>query len=187
MNLLSAFLLDKIGLICEQIPPEEFEELTECAYEGLENKIPLGDHHSISIKEEYKMRIPRRFSAWMTNTVHEKMTRHCREYGFYNMPREGLFIPMMWVNRMKKGDQHQVHQHNNSLYSFSAYISCSNNDAPFFFMHSDHIEYLQINEHSCGNTLIFPSSLPHSVAMKTNDGERISVSGNIVFDWSLTM
>ena len=38
MNLLSAFLLDKIGLICEQIPPEEFEELTECAYEGLENK-----------------------------------------------------------------------------------------------------------------------------------------------------
>ena len=49
-------------------------------------------------------------------------------------------------------------------------------------MHSDHIEYLQINEHSCGNTLIFPSSLPHSVAMKTTDGERISVSGNIVFD-----
>ena len=115
MNLLSAFLLDKIGLICEQIPPEEFEELTECAYEGLENKIPLGDHDSISIKEEYKMRIPRRFSAWMTNTVHEKMTRHCPEYGFYNMPREGLFIPMMWVNRMKKGDQHQVHQHNKSL------------------------------------------------------------------------
>ena len=109
MNLLSAFLLDKIGLICEQIPPEEFEELTECAYEGLENKIPLVII-SISIKEEYKMRIPRRFSAWMTNT--EKMTRHCPEYGFYNMPREGLFIPMMWVNRMKKGDQHQVHQHN---------------------------------------------------------------------------
>ena len=174
-------VLEKVGLICELIPPQEFEELTECAYEALDAQIRLGDRDDVSIREEYQMRIPKKFSKWLIATCHNKMIRHHPEYGFYNLKEEHLQIPIMWTNRMRKGEQHQIHVHGNSLYSFSAYIACGDNDAPFFFMHSDCLEYLHINEHSRGNVLIFPSSLPHSVSLKKTDGDRISVSGNIIY------
>ena len=174
-------VLERIGLICEWIPPEEFAELTECAYEALEKKTPLGDKADVSIREEYEMRIPEKFSKWLINVCHNKMFKHHPEYGFYNLKEEHLTIPLMWTNRMKKGEQHQIHVHNNSLYSFSAYIACGDGDAPFFFMHDDRIEYIPINEHSSGNVLVFPSSLPHSVSLKRTDGDRVSVSGNMIY------
>ncbi len=174
-------VIERAGLICEWIPPEEFEELTECAYEALDEMNPLGDKGDVSIREEYQMRIPKKFSRWLIDVAYNKMFKHRPEYGFYNLKQEHLQIPVMWTNRMRKGEQHQIHVHSNSLYSFSAYIACGDNDAPFFFMHDDRIEYLYINENSRGNVLLFPSSLPHSVSLKKTDGDRISVSGNMIY------
>ena len=88
----------------------------------------------------------------------------------------------LWVNRMHKGDQHFPHQHDSSFYSFSAYIKTTADDAPFLFIKNDRGEPVNIGEESMGHVLIFPSTLVHTVYPKQTDGERISVSGNIIID-----
>ena len=78
-------VIERAGLICEWIPPEEFEELTECAYEALDEMNPLGDKGDVSIREEYQMRIPKKFSRWLIGVAYNKMFRHRPEYGFYKL------------------------------------------------------------------------------------------------------
>jgi hypothetical protein len=81
---------------------------------------------------------------------------------------------------MEKGDQHYPHMHENSFYSFSCYISTTNDDAPFYFIKDNKGTKVDINKSSEGHVLIFPSQMIHTVYPKKTDGQRVSVSGNIV-------
>ena len=91
-----------------------------------------------------------------------------------------LYITHSWVNVMEKGDQHYPHMHENSFYSFSCYISCANGDAPFYFIKDNKGTKVDIDKSSQGHVLIFPSQMIHTVYPKKTDGQRVSVSGNII-------
>lgn len=175
------FLLDQVILVA-QIDPEAFQELSDHAYNALERKHPLRDDPLVSLKEEYLLDVPYKFEEWITKTIDEQFLLHKERSGIYGVDHTKLKMKGLWVNRMHKGDQHFPHQHDSSFYSFPAYIKTTADDAPFLFIKNDRGEPVNIGEESMGHVLIFPSTLVHTVYPKQTDGERISVSGNIIID-----
>ncbi|QIN97262.1 hypothetical protein [Synechococcus phage S-H25] len=173
------FLLDQTILVAKIEP---FDELEEYSKSALENKIPLGDVKYTSLKEEYQMDIPPKFEQWLCKTIDNTFVLHKPEYGIYGVDHTKLKIRGMWTNRMSKGEQHYPHIHQKSFYSFAAYIKTSNDDAPFYFIKDNKGTPIQIDENSAGHIIIFPSTLIHTVYPKMTDGERISVSGNIIIN-----
>ena len=161
---------------------EPFEELSEYTYKALESKVPVGDHDVISLREEYRMEIPPKFEKWICETIDQNFNLHKEIRGVYGVDHTKLKISRMWTNRMTKGDQHYPHQHDRAFYSFSAYIKTTDNDAPFYFIKDNNGTPVFINENSQQHVLIFPSTLIHTVYPKNTDGERISVSGNIIIN-----
>ena len=175
------FLLDQTVLVAK-IVPDAFQELSDYAYEALERKEPLRDKTIVSLKEEYLMKIPRTFEEWLSTAIDQTFTLHKEVNGIYGVGVENLKLKGAWVNRMQKGDQHFPHMHQNSFYSFAAYIKATDNDAPFMFIKNDMGQPISIDKQSEGHILIFPSTLIHTVYPKQTDGERISVSGNVIID-----
>lgn len=168
------FLVDQTVLVASV---EYFSELEKYTYDALEDKIPLNDHKYTSIKEEYRMETPPKFAGWLCKLIDDHFDLHKPANGVYGVyPR----VSGMWTNRMYKGDQHFPHQHKNSLYSFAAYVKTTNNDAPFYFIKDNQGVPVYIDENSIANILVFPSTLIHTVYPKQTDGERISVSGNVI-------
>ena len=171
-----------------RIPDEQFDELKEYAMDALEKGEPLEDHPYYSINTEDGsnaeniMPIPPKFSTWLLKEIHTLFERHKAEGGIYGIDDTTMQIAKMWVNRMKKGDQHQLHCHTFSMYSFSSYLDVQDNDAPFIFVNGDHVEPVYINDNSNKHLLIFPSTLMHTVYRKKTDGERITASGNVVLN-----
>ena len=175
------FLIDQVILVA-QIDEEAFKELSDNAYEALERKHKLRDDPLVSLKEEYLMDIPYKFEDWLAKTIDRTFLLHKEKRGVYGADHTNLKMKGLWVNRMHKGDQHFPHQHDSSFYSFSAYVKTTDNDAPFMFIHNDMGQPVNMDENSMGHVLIFPSTLIHTVYPKTTDGERISVSGNVILE-----
>ena len=165
-----------------RIAPDALEDLSYNAYEALERKHPLRDNPLVSLKEEYLMDIPYVFEEWLSKTIHSMFTLHTQKSGIYGVTADNLKMKGLWVNRMQKGDQHFPHAHESSFYSFAAYLKCTDDDAPFMFIHHDMGQPVSINEQSEGHILIFPSTLIHTVYPKQTDGDRISVSGNVIIE-----
>lgn len=166
----------------ELIGDEPFRQLKERAYQALETKNPVGDQDAVSIKDEYMMTIPPAFEPWLLRTIHRNFIAHTSICGINGVDEDKLRITGMWVNRMKKGEQHQPHAHDNSFYSFSAYIEATDQDASFYFINDNQGSPIYINKESIQHILIFPSTLIHTVQRKRTEGDRISVSGNVVID-----
>lgn len=173
------FLLDQTILIGKV---ENFDELKFFAHDALDKKIPLSDHKYTSIKEEYKMDIPPKFEKWLCEVIDKFFLLHKEDYGLYGIDHSKLKIKGMWTNRMSKGEQHFPHTHKNSFYSFVAYINAVDDDAPFYFIKDNQGTPIFINRNSIGHVIIFPSTLIHTVYPKQNEGERVSVSGNVIID-----
>ena len=168
-------------LFVAQIQP--FDELEEYAFKAIEKKEPVGDHKMVSIKREYSMDIPPRFERWLCNTIDTQFDLHKAQCGIYGEDNgKRLRIIKMWANEMYKGDQHQPHMHQYSLYSFSCYIRTTNDDAPFYFIDNNQWQAVFINADSQRHALIFPGTLVHTVYPKETEDVRISVSGNVVLD-----
>ena len=175
------FLLDQV-IMCSHIPDRAFKDLSDKAYQGLEDRIRTRDEALVSLKHEYRMDMPLIFEEWLAETIHAMYLLHREDHGIYGLTEKNLRIKSIWVNKMEKGDQHFPHQHLNSFYSFAAYIKASDNDAQFMFIKNDNGEVVNVNKDSEQHILIFPSTLIHTVYPKTTDGERISVSGNVVIN-----
>tara|TARA_B100001250_G_C19673820_1_gene732723 strand:+ start:543 stop:1094 length:552 start_codon:yes stop_codon:yes gene_type:complete len=167
-------------ILVAAIPDDVFADLTKASHMGIASKKPLGDEKEASIRQEYQMPIPNIFEDWITQTIDLSFPYHTPEYGIMEMDKKNMKIVQMWVNVMEKGDQHFPHQHRHSFYSFSCYISCTNDDAPFYFIKDNRGQKVNIDKGSEGHALIFPSTLIHTVYPKTTEDKRISVSGNIV-------
>tara|TARA_A100001201_G_scaffold71924_1_gene65748 strand:+ start:868 stop:1512 length:645 start_codon:yes stop_codon:yes gene_type:complete len=169
-------------IYCDFLHDQPFEQLKEYAYAALDTPVPLGDDQRVSIKEEYQMQIPPKFEQWLAHIIHKTYSKHKPVNGILGITEDNIKISGMWVNRMHKGEQHQVHQHGGSFYSFSAYIECTDNDAPFYFIDNNQGQPVYINKESEQHILIFPSDLIHTVHRKTTDAPRISVSGNVILN-----
>ena len=107
---------------------------------------------------------------------------HKERYGIFNGNKEMLEIAKMWVNVMEKGDQHFPHMHEHAFYSFAAYIEVNDDDAPFYFIKDNRGSRIEINKESERHLLLFPSALIHTVYPKESEGQRISVSGNVILN-----
>ena len=161
---------------------QPFEELEAYAMKALEEKVPLGDEDNVSIKREYAMAIPPLFEKWMIDTVDEMFDLHKDVGGIFGNTKDKMRIVKTWANEMHKGDQHQPHMHQYSLYSFTCYIRTTNDDAPFYFIWNETGNPVYINEDSVGHALIFPANLIHTVYPKQTEDVRISISGNLIID-----
>tara|TARA_S200002703_G_scaffold15005_2_gene12856 strand:+ start:3492 stop:4016 length:525 start_codon:yes stop_codon:yes gene_type:complete len=168
------FLIDQTVFVARV---DYFHELSDFAYTALEKKMPLQDRQYTSLKEEYVMDIPPKFSNWVCKTIDENFILHKPDSGIHGCYPK---VSGMWTNRMRKGDQHFPHQHNKSFYSFVAYVKTTDNDAPFYFIKDNQGIPVHIDANSMENILIFPSTLIHTVYPKQTDGDRISVSGNVI-------
>ena len=173
------FLTGTDILVCK-MPGEVFEDVKKASDIGIENKIKLNDAEEASIKQEYSMPIPNMFEDWITQLIDHCYEFHKERYGIVTKGAQDLHIVKMWVNVMEKGDQHYPHTHDHSFYSFSCYISTANDDAPFYFIKDNKGQKVNIDKTSEGHVLIFPSQMIHTVYPKKTDGQRVSVSGNIV-------
>lgn len=162
---------------------EPFAQLEEYAFKAIEKKEPVGDDKLVSIQKEYSMDVPPEFEKWLCNTIDTQFDLHKPQCGIIgNNNGKRLRIIKMWANEMYKGDQHQPHMHQYSLYSFSCYIRSTNDDAPFYFIDNNQGQAVWINEDSQGHALIFPGTLIHTVYPKQTEDVRISVSGNVILD-----
>ena len=174
--------LPNTEILVVKIPDEPFEVLSDAAYAGIRDKEPLEDPQYASIRQEYGMPIPVLFQTWLQGVIDSTFELHKERYGIYNSETDMLQIARMWVNVMEKGDQHFPHMHENAFYSFAAYIKVDDNDSPFYFIKDNHGSKIEINKESEKHLLIFPSGLIHTVYPKESEGQRISVSGNVVLD-----
>ena len=101
-----------------------------------------------------------------------------------------------WVNYMTKFESNPLHTHSNDL-SFVIYTQIAeelkkevkdtiSNTKPgsINFMYTLGTEKYNINQHTFmpqeGDLFIFPASLHHSVNHFQSEGERVSVSGNLI-------
>ena len=184
---MSHWLVDR-KIAVARIPDEQFDELSEYAMTAIDNDEPVGDdpYHSINTKDglngENAMSIPLKFSSWFLKEIDNIFILHKPEMGVYGIDSSKMKITQMWVNRMKEGDQHQLHTHMFSMYSFAAYIDVRDDDAPFAFVNGDYIQPISIDYNINKHVLFFPSTLMHTVYRKNNNTERISVSGNVALD-----
>ncbi len=175
------FLPNTEILVC-QIPDEPFDILEKAAREGIEEKKSLGDPQYASIRQEYSMPIPVLFQSWLQFVIDDMYELHKERYGIFNGNKEMLEIAKMWVNVMEKGDQHFPHMHEHAFYSFAAYIEVNDDDAPFYFIKDNRGSRIEINKESERHLLLFPSALIHTVYPKESEGQRISVSGNVILN-----
>jgi len=174
-------------LFVSSIPELCFQELKDEAYRSLEKGDHLGDDIDVSLREEYVMDYPPKFTEWLRELIDLHFEHHTSKRGFYGINKDNLILNSIWVNRMLKGDVHKPHSHKRSLYSFVAYISVPEQeelDAGFCYMLPDvrgsvSIKSVDINHYSEKHILIFPSDMVHTVYPKVTDTVRISVSGNI--------
>jgi len=167
---------------CDFLKDEPYLQLQEYAYDALSKRCKLGDDQRVSIEHEYKMEVPPKFSQWLTGVVDKTFFKHKAISGIVGADESNLEVSGMWVNQMMRGDQHQVHTHASSMYSFTAYLDVNDNDAPFYFISDNQGVPIYINRESLQHILIFPSDLVHTVLRKETDTPRISVSGNIVLN-----
>ena len=175
-------------MLCAKVHEAPFKQLKEYADAAFEKGRPLGDHPNYSINTtdrenaEYAMDIPPLFDEYVRQAIHNNFMLHKAEMGVYGIDETKLQVVKMWANKMRKGDQHQLHTHSFSLYSFSVYLDVVENDAPFVFVNEAQVSPVYINGNSNQHILIFPSKLLHTVYPKLNDGVRVSVSGNVVIN-----
>ena len=112
---------------------------------------------------------------------------HCANTDVY------LDITQSWLNKTQKSEKHHKHHHYNSFASGVYYIETSESDSilfeqdivsPFRF---DTTEWNLFNSKSWSlptpknSVLLFPSMLEHSVNVKSDDSERISLAFNCFF------
>ena len=171
--------LEYTDIFAGKIREEEFSELKEYAYAGIERRESLGDNPYASNREEYVCEIPPKFEFWLNAIIHSQMKLHQEDAGWYGVKHDMFKIEKMWVNVMKKGDAHFPHTHNKSLYSFVAYIDVNDGDAPFYFIKDNQGTPIAIDSRSIGMFMVFPSTMIHTVYPQPTDNLRISVSGNI--------
>lgn len=172
--------LPNTDIFVAKMPNDVFSDLQIASDTGIEKKITHNDPDEASLRQEYKMPIPNLFEDWITQLIDHAFEFHKIKYGIDTKGAQNLHITNMWVNIMEKGDQHYPHMHDYSFYSFSCYISSTNDDAPFYFIKDNRGQKINIDKGSEGHVLIFPSTMIHTVYPKKTDGKRISCSGNIV-------
>lgn len=102
-----------------------------------------------------------------------------------------LRITQSWINRNRKGEQHNLHTHANSILSGVFYFSDDSVPISFFSARVDQIflsrKHDKINEFlsttfqfppNKNELVIFPSYIPHKVDNNTNNQPRYSLSFN---------
>lgn len=108
-------------------------------------------------------------------------------------------VPRMWINISGNNHYNKVHTHPFSHYSGVFYVQTPNNCGNIGFYQDgtvyqetlfrlqefrerkkilSHLDYTPVE----GRLLLFPSTLPHDVAMNVSDCDRISISFDIVFN-----
>ena len=106
--------------------------------------------------------------------VRNKIIEQCIEYCNLTMhicPKLGINI---WFSEMTNGDEHQRHNHTNSVFSGIFYLSVPENNSPIiFFDPRDHEKYVRIEQTldtsnyiihpKNGLCMIWPSWLEHQV------------------------
>lgn len=181
-NRLDYSFLPGTDILVAKVPDEVFEDVEEATFTGIDRKESLDDPQYASIRQEYVMPIPAAFQCWLGHTIDHHFEFHKDRYGIVGVEIDDLKIGQMWVNVMKKNDQHYPHMHEHSFYSFALYVRVEDNDAPFYFIKDNHGTRIEINRESQQHILIFPSQMIHTVYPKQTGGERISVSGNVLID-----
>jgi len=172
--------LEGTDILVAEMPLSVFADMQQASDIAIEKKIIHNDPVEASLRQEYAMEVPQSFHHWITLLIDHAYDLHKLKYGIATEGAQNLHITNMWCNIMEKGDQHYPHMHENSFYSFSCYISTTNDDAPFYFIKDNKGTKVDINKSSEGHVLIFPSQMIHTVYPKTTEGKRVSVSGNIV-------
>ena len=102
------------------------------------------------------------------------------------------YITQSWLNYTEINEHHHPHHHQNSYLSGILYIAADKDHDNITFGHNDYnqikISPTQGNELNSnvltlpvetGETIIFPASLMHSVAVKKGKNSRISLSFNV--------
>jgi uncharacterized protein (TIGR02466 family) len=99
------------------------------------------------------------------------------------------YITQSWLNVTIKNQSHHKHYHLNSLISGVIYIQAEN-DYINFYREPNHILSINPNNYnkfnslhstfpvSTGKIVLFPSTMQHSVPVKTDDNKRISLAFN---------
>jgi uncharacterized protein (TIGR02466 family) len=100
------------------------------------------------------------------------------------------YITQSWLNITQKNQSHHKHNHMNSLISGVIYIKAES-DSINFYTEPEHILSINSNAYnkfntlhstfkvSTGDIILFPSTMMHSVPVKSDDNKRISLAFNI--------
>jgi len=177
------------------------EEAKETPYDNRNNN-NLAGNISSSLYLDLKSPITLSF---IQNVLKNFIDKYVEAYGLSPEQKEKehqLDLTTFWVNFQKQTEFNPIHQHN-GLYSFVIWmqiptsfkeqsqlpISANSNSnfciSNFGFAYNDILgklchQHYEMEKEMEGYMLLFPASLQHQVyPFYNNDGERISVSGNI--------
>lgn len=141
--------------------------------------------------------------SWFVNKMKPYFLqhKHISENVWYKSKCDPIELTSLWINTMRAGDFNPPHTHDGEL-SFVIYLQVPDKikaefdsyegrgkgyDGPgsvTFGIEFDATKKHTISQHTflpkVGDLFIFPANLPHYVAPFKCEGERISVSGNLI-------
>lgn len=156
----------------------EYVKTLDCSRENMGHNHQSKDTFLLRNKELFKIR----------NFIEEQLDFFLKEI---LSVKEDLIITQSWLNRNAKGESHHEHVHPNSIISGVFYFQIDEQLPPIKFRNDRSRDFtLTSNKHNnfnsslfylplnCGELIIFPSTLTHSVPENSTEKERISLSFN---------
>jgi len=157
------------------------------------------------LSEEYRLIYSKKLTSWFQKYIKAYMNGYEKWRGVPQLnPPSSLEVSSMWINYMKSNEFNPPHNHNGDL-SFVAYpdvpteiikenklykgTTIGPGGISWFYgyhLNQQYLDEVRIMPQA-GDLFIFPSSLKHWVYPFRSEVERVSVSGNIKFNYKGTL
>ena len=147
--------------------------------EGMFGVSQTADHH-LHIRDEFKS-----LFEWIQDCLYDYKK-------FFDYDCDNLTPCLSWINKSTKFSEHRYHSHPNSFLSAIYYISTNPTSTYFESPNTSIFNGIVVNSKSkfnqnvwssgtkSGDLIIFPSSLYHWTQPENFDGERLTLSLNIM-------
>jgi hypothetical protein len=189
------------GYIIDDLPLDIFKLITEEISEVRKSKTFQTGLSGLGVSKQH--RLPKS-KDYLKDYLNFLIQNYAQNFGYMNtidvLNKPRPLVPMTpWVNVQQRYEYLPMHIHTGVL-SYTIWIDIpyeieeellgypNSTTSCFQFLYHDTVgnnwfKTIPVSKNYVGKIMIFPSSLPHVVyPFYSVDGERISVSGNLIFD-----